>query len=185
MELQISDLVESIRKEGIEKANEESNRIISQANAKADEIIAAAREKAAKLLEEANRNIEIFKESARIGAEQAKRDAVLSFKNEVQSIIGKILCKDIAKSMNSPEALGRLIASCVASEDVSKLTVEIAQVNDSLKAQLKKEIEGGLVLRPVKDVKAGFRIRSNDGFIDCSDEEIASILAPFLGNMDI
>ena len=46
MELQIQDLVSSIRKEGVDAANAEAEKILAEARQKADAIVSEAREQA-------------------------------------------------------------------------------------------------------------------------------------------
>lgn len=184
MELQIQDLISSIKNEGITKAEEESAKIISEAQAKASEIISKAKAEAEKVLEDAKKEIEVLKQSAKVGAQQALRDAELSFKNEVENQVKKILRDDVKKSMDD-EALAKLIAAVVSDKDVSKLSAEVASVSESLKGQLADQIGKGLEIKPVKGISAGFRISSKDGsgFFDCTDEEIAQMLAPFVGEL--
>ena len=78
MELQIQDLVSSIRKDGIEAANAEAEAIISEAKKKAETIVADAKAEAKSVQEASEKEIGILKESAAISAEQAKRDAMLA-----------------------------------------------------------------------------------------------------------
>ena len=68
MELQIQDLVSSIRKDGIEAANAEAEAIISEAKKKADAIIADAKSEAKSIQEASEKEIGILKESAAITA---------------------------------------------------------------------------------------------------------------------
>lgn len=72
MELQIQDLVSSIRKDGIEAANAEAEAIISEAKKKAETIVADAKAEAKSVQEASEKEIGILKESAAISAEQAK-----------------------------------------------------------------------------------------------------------------
>ena len=58
MELQIQDLVSSIRKEGIDAANSESERIIADAKAKAETIVADAKAEAKSTKELSEKEIE-------------------------------------------------------------------------------------------------------------------------------
>lgn len=185
MELQIQDLVTSIRKEGIDAANAEAESIIAEAQKKADAIIAGARKEAAAAKEAAEKEIAIRKESAAVSAEQAKRDAMLAFKAQVQAEFEKILANDVAKTA-SGEALGKLIRAAVAGEDVSQYTAEVAKVSEGLKGELAEEIKNGLEIRPTRNVKAGFRLAAKDGsgYFDCSDEEIAQMLMPYFRNLD-
>ncbi len=185
MELQIQDLVASIRKEGIDAANAEADSIIEEARKKADAIVADAREEAKRTRESSEKEIGILKKNAEVGLEQAKRDAVLAFKAQVQQEYEKILSARIRKEIDEKE-LGVLIRAALNGEDVSKYTAETADVSDSLKAELAEEIRNGLEIRPVKDVEAGFRLAAKDGsgYFDCTDEEIMKMLLPFFRDPD-
>ena len=185
MELKIQDLVSSIRKEGIEQANLEADSIIAEAKKKADAIVTDAKQEAAREKTSAEKEISILRESAIVSAEQAKRDAMLAFKAGVQAAYEKILSANVRASLNG-EALGKLIRTAVAGEDVSKFTAEVAEVSDALKAELADEIKAGLTLRPTKGVAAGFRLAANDGsgYFDCSDDEIMEMLMPYFRNLD-
>jgi len=99
MELQIQDLVTSIRKEGVEAANAEAESIIAEARKKAESIISSAKTEAQQYKDAAEKDINILKESAEVGAEQAKRDAVLAFKSEIQAEFEKILATNISKEL--------------------------------------------------------------------------------------
>ena len=185
MELQIQDLVSSIRKDGIDAANAEAEAIISEAKKKAEMIIADAKAEAKNIQETSEKEISILKESAALSAEQAKRDAMLAFKNEVQAEFEKILSAKIKNNL-SDAALGKLIQAVVADEDVQNYSVEVAEVSDSLKAELAEEIKNGLEIKPTKSVRAGFRLAAKDGsgYFDCSDEEIMQMLMPYFRNLD-
>ena len=185
MELQIQDLVSSIRKEGIDAANLETDSILAEAKKKADAIVADAKAEAKRTKESSEKEIEILRESAVVSAEQAKRDAMLAFKAEVQSCFEKILKAKIQDAL-SGEALGKLIRAAVQGEDVSAYTAEVSEVSDSLKAELANEIRDGLTIRPTKGVHAGFKLAANDGsgYFDCSDEEIMEMLMPYFRNLD-
>ena len=185
MELQIQDLVSSIRKDGIDAANAEAEAIISEAKKKAEMIIADAKAEAKNIQETSEKEISILKESAALSAEQAKRDAMLAFKNEVQAEFEKILSAKIKNNL-SDAALGKLIQAVVADEDVQNYSVEVAEVSDSLKAELAEEIKNGLEIKPTRNVRAGFRLAARDGsgYFDCSDEEIMQMLMPYFRNLD-
>ena len=185
MELQIQDLVSSIRKEGIDTANAEAESIIAEAKKKAESIVVDAKAEAKSIQEASEKEISILKESAAISAEQAKRDAMLAFKTEVQAEFEKILSAKIKNNL-SDAALGKLIQAVVADEDVQNYSVEVAEVNDALRSELAEEIKKGLEIRPTKGVRAGFRLAAKDGsgYFDCSDEEIMQMLMPYFRNLD-
>ena len=185
MELQIQNLVSSIRKEGIEAANKEAEAIIAEAKKKADSIVADAKAEAKQHKDASEKEISILKESALVSAEQAKRDAVLAFKTEIQGEFEKILAADVKKEL-SGEGLGKLIRAAVAGEDVSKYAAEVSEVSDALKSELAEEIRKGLEIRPTKGVQQGFRLAAKDGsgYFDCSDDGIMEMLMPYFRNLD-
>lgn len=185
MELQIQDLVTSIRKEGIEAANAEAAAIIAEAKKKAEAIVQDAKAEAKNAKEASEKEIGILKESALVSAEQAKRDAVLAFKTEIKGEFEKILKADVKKALNDA-ALGSLIRAAIQDEDMAKYTAEVAEVSENLKQELAEEIGKGLEIRPTKGVQAGFRLAAKDGsgYFDCSDEEIMQMLMPYFRNLD-
>ena len=185
MELQIQDLVSSIRKEGVEAANAEAESIISEAKKKADSIISGAKAEAQQYKDAAEKEIAILRESAAVSAEQAKRDAVLAFKTEIQNEFEKLLSADISKEL-SGEALGKLIRAAIAGENVADYAAEVSEVSDALKAELAAEIKKGLEIRPTKNVQQGFRLAAKDAssYFDCSDEGIMEMLMPYFRNLD-
>ncbi|MBQ1483786.1 MAG: hypothetical protein IIZ42_00620 [Eubacterium sp.] len=180
MELQIQDLISSIRKEGIEAANAEAESIVSDAKKKAEAIVAIAKSEAQQYKDAAEKEIEILRDSAVVSCEQAKRDAVLAFKTEIQGEFEKILAADIRKEL-SGEGLGKLIRAALAGENVGDYAAEVAEVSDTLKKELADEIKNGLEIRPTKGVQQGFRLASKDGsgYFDCSDEGIMEMLMPY------
>jgi V/A-type H+-transporting ATPase subunit E len=185
MELQIQDLVSSIRKEGIEVANAEAESIIAEAKKKAESLIASAKTEAQQFKDASEKEISILRESAEVSAEQAKRDAVLAFKTEIQEEFEKILAADIRKEM-SGEALGKLIRAAVAGENVADYVAEVAEVGEALKAELAAEIKNGLEIKPGKNVQNGFRLAAKDGsgYFDCSDDGIMEMLMPYFRDLD-
>ena len=178
MELQIQDLVSSIKKDGIESANREAAQILAEAKAQAEKIVADARSEADKLRADAQAEIGVFKASAQLSAEQAKRDAVLAFRQEIGAELTKLLAQDTHKALDD-KALAALITAALQGEDAS--------VTDALKSELAGELKAGLELRLSKKVRTGFRLCAKDGsgYIDCSDEELAEQLAPFFRELRI
>ena len=186
MELQIQDLVSSIKKDVIDSANQQAAAILADARKQADAIIADAKSQADKLRDDAKAEIEVFKNSAQLSAQQAKRDAVLAFRQEVQQEFEKILAADVGKDLDQ-QTLAKLIQAALQGEDVSGYAVEVGQVTDGIRQQLAQELKNGLELRPSKKVGAGFRLAAKDGsgYFDCSDQEIAEMLMPFFRDMHL
>ncbi len=181
MELKIEDLVSSIKKDGIDAANAEADRIINEAKNKAKQIIDDAKKQQEIIKQQTANELEVLRDSAKVGAAQAQRDAVLLFEDSVKKEFKKILDADIAKTVKG-DNLVTLIKAAIGEENPNDYFVEISQVEEGIKAQLAEEIKNGLEIRISPSVKTGFRLNSKDGsgYFDCSNEEIAEMLAPFL-----
>ena len=186
MELQIQDLISSIKKEGIEAAENQAEAIISEARVKAEDIISGARAQAADATEEAKGRIATLTEGARVNVEQAQRDAVLSFKKAIEAEYRKILISDIKKTVNG-KVLAELIKAALNGEDASKYEAEVSEVTEELKAELAAEIKNGLEIKLSSGNHAGFRLSAKDGsgFFDCTDDEIAEMIMPFFSKLNI
>ena len=84
--------------------------------------MADAKAEADRLRGDARAEIEVFKSSAQLNAEQAKRDAVLAFQQEIQKEFEKLLAADVGKALDH-HTLAKLIQAAVQ-EDISAYTAE-------------------------------------------------------------
>ena len=184
MELQIQDLVSSIRKEGIDKAKQEAEEILARAKEEAAAIVSGAQEEADRLSARSRQEITTLRESAKVSAEQAQRDAVLSFRDAVQKEFEKILAADVKKTVQG-STLAKLIGAALADENPADYTAEIAEVTEGLKAELAQQVKDGLEIRVSREVRSGFRLAAKDGsgYFDCTEEEITKMLMPFFSEL--
>ncbi len=180
MEIQIDDLVQSIKKDGIEQARKEADAILVTAKAQANDIIAASKAEAERNLENARREIE----SSKALILQAQRDAVLSVRKELGTMLERIMADKVAKDL-SEASLAKLVIAAIGDEDPAKFSVEIDEAKASIRSTLAKQIEKGLEIHPAKGVGLRLCCKDGSGFYDFSDEQIASLLKPFLGEMKI
>lgn len=186
MGLQIQELVSSIRKEGIEAAQIEADRMIAQAKEQAAAIIADAKAAAAQAEAKSQREIEVMKEGARVAVDHARRDAMLAFKGAVRSEFEKLLAADAAKTVQG-DALAALIKAALLDEDPAAYAAEVSDVTEGLRSELAEQLRSGLELRISNSVKYGFRLAAKDGsgYFDCSDDAISEMLMPFFRKLDI
>ena len=98
MELQIQDLVSSIRKEGIEAANAEAESIIAEAKKKAESIVAGAKSEAQQYKDAAEKEISILRESAAVIAGENVADYAAEV-SEVGDVLKKELAEEIKKGL--------------------------------------------------------------------------------------
>lgn len=186
MEMQIQELVSSIKKEGIDAARAEAESILAQAKERAAAIIADANAEAERIGTKARNEIDVMKEGARVSAEHAQRDAMRSFKDAVRCEFEKLLAADVNKVVKG-ETLAKLIRAALNEENPADYAAEVSETSEGLKGELAQEIQKGLEIRISSGVRSGFRLADKDGsgYFDCSDEEITKMLLPFFPELSI
>lgn len=189
MEQQIQDLIASIKKDGIDKANEESARIINEANKKAEEIIARANADKDKLLEDARKQIAIEKDSSSAAIKQAARDVSLSVKKEIEDKLNRILSGKLAEELHG-DVLAKCIEGAIKSDSTNNdACIEVskddfATLEKVLADRFSKEISEGLVFKASLDVTSGFRVveKNGEAYVDYSADSCTELLMPYLSD---
>ena len=188
MELQIQDLVDSIKRDGIAEAEKQSAQIIADAKEQAEELVRAANKEAARLLDEARKEVSVMQQSGKAAVEQAGRDVILSLKKSINAHFDRLLEKSVGKALTGKDLVSLIVqlvkADLVKTRDgaIELNQDEVAKIADSLRTELAAEMKSGLEIRPVSSVDIGFRLSSKDGssYYDFSAEEVTRMLAPFL-----
>lgn len=185
MEQQIKDLIDSIRKDGIDAANAESEKIIQEAQAKASSIIAAAEAEKARLLKEAEKEIQLSRTSSEDSIKQAARNVSLQLKKSIEDEYSAILKQAVKGGLKGKPLMD--LVKIVLEGDVSGKAVELSKADlEALSVDLSvvfaEEIKKGLEFRPSPVLQAGFRVVEKDGsgYVDVSDEKCAELLLPYL-----
>ncbi|GHT61583.1 V-type ATP synthase subunit E [Spirochaetia bacterium] len=189
MDIQLQELIDKIKKDGIESASEEASRLKAQAEAEAKHIVDAAAREGEAIISRAKTEGEKFEKAGIAALEQASRNLVLAFKTEIQSLLDKIVAQETASSY-SEDTLKAILPDLVktwASKSSNSLDLLLSDddlkklqgfFNDKLAAELKKGVE----LKADRNLGAGFRIASKDGsaYYDFSSESVAELLAAYL-----
>ncbi|MDR2177262.1 MAG: V-type ATP synthase subunit E [Treponema sp.] len=192
MEIQLQELIEKIKKDGVESASEEAARLKSQAEAEARRIVDAARREAEEIIARAKSDAERTERSGAAALAQASRNLVLAFRGEIETILDAVVLRetaaaydegtlkkvlpDLLKSWASRDSGGGNAPDLLLPEDVLKNIG--AYFDEKLAGELKK----GLELKPDRNLSAGFRIANKDGsaYYDFSAESVAELLSAYL-----
>jgi V/A-type H+-transporting ATPase subunit E len=190
MDIQLQELIEKIKRDGIESASEEAARLKSQAEGEAKQIVEAARREAEDLIARAKADAERSEKAGIAAVGQASRNLVLAFKAEIQTALDKIVAQETAAAY-SADTLKAVLPDLLkgwaskGSGDALDLILPEAQLqtlisffNDKLAAELKKGVE----LKSDRNLGAGFRIANKDGsaYYDFSAESVAELLSAYL-----
>jgi V/A-type H+-transporting ATPase subunit E len=189
MEVQLKELIDKIKNDGVKSAEENAAKIIADAENRAADILRNAEEGAAKLRNTAKADAEKAERSGKEALRQAGRDLILTVRREIESIFGRVLQKEVAESL-SGAVLADAVAAAVknlSGENAADLDVllpseALSQVEGALQTKLASELAAGMEIKPFQGLDAGFRVSRKDGtaFFDFSNEEIATLLGRYL-----
>lgn len=190
MDVQLQELVDKIRKDGVETAEAKAADIIADAKASAESILASARKEAESIT--ANARAEAVRaENASIAAiSQAARNLLLSFNEQLTAELDSLVKHETAKAYDAG-TLKELVPAAVrawieknGSDDISVILspTDAERLEAEMTAALKGEIAKGLEIRGNKAVSGGFRIGMKDGsaYYDFSAEAVANLFSAYL-----
>lgn len=190
MDVQLQELIDKIKKDGVASAETESAKIISDAEKNAEKIIADAQEKAAEIVKNAKAETERMEKASEEAIVQAGRNMLLSFKDSIINELDELI-KTETENVQTKDLLVKLIPETVKAwsknADASELSVLLAEkdlktLESALVSELKAEISKGLEIKPDKTLSAGFRIGVKNGaaYYDYSAESLSEMFAAYL-----
>jgi V/A-type H+-transporting ATPase subunit E len=189
MDIQLKELIETIKKEGIDSADSKAAEITQAAESKAKAIIAKAEEDAARLIADAKREIARDEQSSKEAIVQAGRDLVLGLEKQITALFDGVIKSQATNALQGKgleDAVTGLVKAWAAKggEGIEVLLPagELNAIQGSLQAKLAEELKKGVVLKPVAQLDAGFRIGEKDGsaYYDFTADGVAQILAEYL-----
>jgi len=189
MDIQVQELINKIKKDGIESASEEAVRIKHEAEAEAKQIIEAAKKTAAEITAKGKQDAERFEKAGVAALEQASRNLVLAFKGEIQALLDTLVAGQLAKSYNDDvlkSVIPELIKAWTTKRDSSLAVLlpeaSLNKLRTYFKTKLSAELKKGLELKSDRHLTNGFRIANRDGsaYYDFSAESVAEMLSAYL-----
>ena len=190
MELQLGELIEQIKKDGVEAAEAEAKSIIDSANADAEKIIASAKSEAEKILANAKLENERMVKSSEEAIRQAGRNLLISFRESVAREL-KAITEESVTAVYSSEALSEIIIQVIVSlaadpenDDIAVVLNEkdLAALEELLLAGIKEKMLSGVTLKASENFDGGFRIVLNNGsaYYDYSTDAVVDMLSNYL-----
>ena len=187
MELEIQDLVNSIKKDGLEEAQKEANKIIEKAKSDAAKLVNDAKNNAENMLINAKKEISLLEQSAKATLAQASRNVSLELKQSILDQCNQILTKKIEDTLDK-SVLTKMVEIITKSEISNSEIVIDKKDSDKVAAAivsaLSAKMEKGLELSLGQARSNGIKIVSKDGsaYIDLTDEEFSLLLKPYISS---
>ena len=190
MEIQLQELIEQIKKDGVDAAEIQASVIVESAKAEAEKIICDAKAEAEKIMADAkNENAKTVK-SGEDALRQAGRNLLISFRESIAKEINVIINNSV-NSVYSSDELAELIVKAVESwtgkpeaEDISVIlnSNDLAELEKAILASLKAKMLNGVTLKSNDNFDGGFRLAVNNGsvYYDYSAEAVTDMLSNYL-----
>ncbi len=189
MEIQLQELIEQIKKEGIENAEAQASAMIEAAKVEAEKIIAQANDKANKILQQAKEDNERFVRSSEEAIRQAGRNLLISFRESVIKELEAVIGDNVDMVYSSDLILGLIVkvVELMAKTPETELTVllnatDMATLEKGLLSVLKEKALKGVTLKANDNFIGGFRVLEKDGkaYYDFSAQEVIEMLSTYL-----
>ena len=190
MEIQLQELIEQIKKDGVVAAEAEAASILAAAKAEAEKIVADAQQQAAKYISDAKAENERMVKSSEDAIRQAGRNLLISFRESVARELTAIVSENVNAAYSS-EALAQLVVRVVENwaknpnaEDIAVIlnAEDLKALEASVLAGLKEKMLQGVTLKANDNFDAGFRIAVNNGtaYYDYSAEAVVDMMSGYL-----
>jgi len=182
---ELKHLIEQIQKEGVEKANEQAETIISQAKDKAAKLVAEAEQKAHNLLKKAETEAEAFAERSVKTLEQAARDLLITVGQGCEKVVSGTLGQAVNTTL-SGDFLQQMINGVIEQSKGSNIVLSVSEADKAALAAFCADLakKSGKEIELVSDAEilSGFRVgfKQDNVYLDYTGEAVAEALSAFL-----
>ena len=190
MDIQLQELIEKIKKDGVASAESAAAKIIADAEKKAASIVSDAEAKADSIIKTAKAETERMEKASEDAIAQAGRNLIISFRDGINKELSALVNAETEKAMDK-DLLKKIIPDAVkawaANNEATDISIllpakDVKALESGLKTALKGKISKGLEIKADASLSAGFRIGAKGGeaFYDFSAEEVASLFSAYL-----
>ncbi len=190
-EEKIQKICEALRKETLQPAMEEAERVIAEAKLRSEQIIHEARREAEKILNHAKDNIEQERNVFYSSLEQAAKQSIEELRQTIENkLFNDELEQIVAKHLRDPKLIARLIDAIVNAIEKEGIKTNIAAViSETVKPEEVNSLLAENVLKKLKDqsvatgaITGGAQIKLLDRkmTIEITDQSLIDLLSRYL-----
>jgi V/A-type H+-transporting ATPase subunit E len=150
--------------------------------------VEAAKKEAADIIAKGKQDAERSEKAGNAALEQASRNLVLAFKDEIRALLDKLVVQ-ATTAAEGEDTLKAVLPELLKAWTTKGDNVAVLLSNDDLKkvegwfgSQLAADLKKGVELKADRNLGAGFRIANKDGsaYFDFSAESVAELLSSYL-----
>ncbi len=187
MDTKIQELTDKIYREGVEKGNEEANRIISEANTKKDTILQDAEKEAKSIIANAQKQVAELKKNTEAELKLFANQSLEALKSEITNLItGKITSENV-KAVTTDKAFMQKVILEMAKEWAKneRITISTSEAEELTKyfaSNAKDLLNKGVKIEKVNGKDTSFTIIPADGSykVTFGEDEFISFFKEFL-----
>lgn len=187
MENKIQELTDKLYREGVEKGNEEAQKLISEAQEKAQKLIDDAKKEAESIIAAANKTSEELKENTKSELKLFAGQALNALKTEVVNLLTNQTVSDAVKNFTAnKEFFNNFIVTLAKQWSADEPVVISVENAEELKKYFLKNakelLDKGVKIEEVKGSKVLFSISPADGSykVNFGEEEFENYFKEFL-----
>lgn len=189
MDVQLKELIETIKKEGVQSAEEKAAEIIKKAEQQSSEIVEKAQRDSERIVAKAKEDAERAEQAGRDALKQAGRDLLLNLRARITQIFDALVRQETSSALHGKVLEEAIVALMKAwnGEELGQLEVrlpssDLKELEASLRTRLAEQMKKGMEIKPTPDSKAGFLITEKGGnaYYDFSAEGVAEVLSEYL-----
>jgi V/A-type H+-transporting ATPase subunit E len=187
---ELQPLLDQIRKEGVDKAQAEAAKILSQAKEKAAQTVREAEEKAKALIAKAETDAEVFTQRSIATLEQSARDVLITVGQGIENILSELVTGSVDEALNIDvlqQMMVSMAKSCADQHGETRIELLVSEPDQEklvqfFKAKYSEKMIEGLELHVDNEILKGFKVSFADDhvYLDFTQEAIAEALTAFL-----
>lgn len=187
MENKIQELTDKIYREGVEKGNEEAQRLIANAQEEAKKIIEDARKEAESIVNSSRKSADELAENTKSELKLFAGQAVNALKSEVATMVtDKLITASVKDFAQDKDYLNAFIVALASKwsidEPIVISTVDAESLKKYFAAHAKVLLDKGVTIQQVNGIKTLFTVSPADGSykVNFGEEEFMNYFKAFL-----
>lgn len=187
MENKIQELTDKIYREGVEKGNEEAQRLIANAQEEAKKIIEDAKQQAESIIASSRKSADELAENTKSELKLFAGQAVNALKSEITTMItDKIVSSSVDEFANNKDFLNAFIVALASKWSVDEPIVistnDAAALKKYFATHAKALLDKGVTIEQVNGIKVLFSVSPADGAykVNFGEEEFMNYFKEFL-----
>lgn len=187
MENKIQELTDKIYREGVEKGNEEAQRLIANAQEEAKKIIEDARKEAESIVNSSRKSADELAENTKSELKLFAGQAVNALKSEIATMVtDKLITASVKDFAQDKDYLNAFIVALASKwsidEPIVISTVDAESLKKYFAAHAKVLLDKGVTIQQVNGIKTLFTVSPADGSykVNFGEEEFMNYFKAFL-----